>query len=86
MQRVSFEKLRDPSINLLCQILYIFFSIKIAFAFGQKMDWTRCPEFAVNFRIATNKTFLAHVYIVLHTGIAGFPVRVIYAVSQSHIS
>jgi hypothetical protein len=41
------------------------------------MDGTRCPEFAVNFRIAAGKTFFAHVNIVLHAGIAGFLVRVI---------
>ena len=50
------------------------------------MDWTRCPEFAINFRIATNKTIFTHVNIVLHADIAGFPVRVIYAVSQSNLS
>jgi len=46
------------------------------------MDCTGCPEFTVNFRIAAIKTFCAHVNIVLQAGIAGFPVRMIQAVSQ----
>jgi len=41
------------------------------------MDWTSCPEFAVNLRIAANKTMLTHVNIVFHADIAGFPVGVI---------
>ena len=47
------------------------------------MDWTRCPEFAVNFWIAANETIFTHVNIVLHADIAGFPFRVIYTASQS---
>ena len=50
------------------------------------MDWTRCPEFTVNFRVATNQAIFAQVKIVLHADVAGFPVRVVDAVSQYHLS
>jgi len=46
------------------------------------MDCAGCSEFTINFRIAACETFFAHVYIVLHTGIAGFCVRMIQAASQ----
>jgi hypothetical protein len=50
------------------------------------VDWTGCPEFAVNFRIAAIQAFFAQVDVVLHAGIAGFLVGVLHAVTQILIS
>ena len=69
-------------VNLFGGFLRIFITIQIAFSFSQKMDCAGCSEFTINFRVAARETFLTHINTVLHTGITGFPVRVIYAVSQ----
>ena len=59
----------------------IVFSIEIAFAFGQEMNSTGCPEFAVNFRIAAFEAVFTHMRVKFQAGVAGFPVRVIKATS-----
>jgi hypothetical protein len=52
----------------------LFFLVKIFF--GNEMNGTGRPEFAVDIRVQAFQALLAQVDAVLQTNITGFPVRV----------
>jgi hypothetical protein len=46
------------------------------------MDGAGRSKFTVDIRIAAVEAFFAHIDIVFHASITGFPIGMIYAVSQ----